>query len=177
MPKYVLALLILQASIIFVPEKVWLIIGLDASIYENKLPRFVEYYVDGAFFKNSMLAFWLVSPLTLLINTVLFVVHVNYAGYRAYLARRVERLRKQNKTSDYSLVAGAVVMVSLYVWSTVFYLSEPGVLGSAVPTKSRLAMVVIHAASVALLIPVCLTVLLTELRANFSGLQSFGDKK
>lgn len=167
MPRYVTFMFLLQIVVLFVPEEVWTLFGVDALQYMQKLPAFVQYYINSASFKNAMCVFWLLSPFTLLISTVLFFVHVNFQGYPAYLNRRAARLKQQGKTSDYSLVIGGLAFLTMYVWGTGIYLAEPGILGNQVPTKNRLVMAFIHGGAVGLVLPILITVLITELRANF----------
>lgn len=168
MPRYVAFLGLLQTGVLFVPEEVWSFLGVDALQHLQSLPGFVQYYINSASFKNAMYVFWLMSPFTLSISTVLSVVHINFQGYPAYLKRRAARLKQQGKASDYSLVIGTLVFLVLYIWGTGIYLVEPGILGNFVPAKSRLAMLIIHAGSIAFLLPVFIAMLITELRANLS---------
>ncbi len=168
MPRYVAFLGLLQTGVLFVPEAVWAALGIDALQHLQNLPIFVQYYINSASFKNAMFVFWLMSPFTLLLSTTLCLVHLNFQGYSTYLQRRATRLKKQGKTSDYLLICGMLAFLLLYLWGTGVYLSEPGILGNAVPAKSRFAMLIVHAGAIALALPVLIAVLITELRANLS---------
>ena len=152
---------------LFIPESIWTAIGINGSDQAQHLPSFAQYYVKNSGFQNAMFIFWLSSPFVLLINTVLFFIHLNFQGYPAYLQRRSLRLKKQGKTHDYSLIAGLVAFLVAYMWGTGIYLSEPAIFGSFVPAKSRLAMLLIHVAVITYLMPALLTMLATELRASF----------
>lgn len=169
MPKYMALFGLIQTCILFVPEMAWSFIGLDAYRYLQYVPAFVQYYVNSTNFQNAMFVFWLFAPLTLGINTVLSLVHNNTHGYLAYLRRRADRLKKQSKTSDYSLVVAIPIFLAMYVLATGVYLQEPLLLGDFVPAKSRLAMLIVHAGAVSLIIPLFFSVWVTELRINFLG--------
>lgn len=169
MPRYVAFIGLLQICVLFVPEAVWGKLGVDALHSLQNFPIFIQHYVNSTSFKNAMFVFWVMSPFTLLLSTVLFVLHINFQGYPAYLQRRTTRLKQQGKTSDYSLITGLLVFLLLYIWGTGIYLNEPGILGNFVPAKNRLAMLMVHGGAIALLIPVALTMLITEIRANLSG--------
>ena len=173
MPRYVAFLGLLQTGVLLVPDAVWAALRIDALQHLQILPVFVQYYINSATFKNAMFVFWLMSPFTLIINTVLSVMHLNFQGYPAYLQRRVTRLKRQGKTSDYSLIVGILVFLMMYIWGTGINLNEPGILGNFVPAKSRLAMIIVHAGSIALLLPISLAMLITELRANLSEFAIF----
>ncbi len=168
MPRYVALLGLLQSGVLFVPEAVWAALGIDALRHLQNLPVFVQYYINSASFKNAMFVFWLTSPFTLLMSTTLCLAHLNFQGYPAYLQRRAARLKKQGKTSDYSFTFGILAFLLLYLWGTGVDLTEPGILGNAVPAKSCFVMLIVHAGAIALVLPVLITMAITELRANLS---------
>lgn len=166
MPRYVAFLGLLQASVLFIPESAWAYFVGDTILHLEFLPAFVQYYINVATFKNTMFVFWLLSPFTLAINTVLCVVHVNFQGYPSYLKRRSARLKQQGKASDYSLIAGILAFLIFYIWGTAIYLAEPQILGDFVPAQSRWLMLAIHGASIAFVLPIFIAMLIVELRAN-----------
>ncbi|VVC82351.1 hypothetical protein [Sideroxydans sp. CL21] len=165
-PRYVSFVCLIQASIVFVPESIWEGFGINAISYIQNLPNFVQHYVNEASFKNSMFVFWTLSPIAFSINFMLWFTHINYQGYAAYLQRRAARLETQGKTSDYSLIVGALIFTLAYVWYTGINLKQPSILGNFVPTKDRIAMFLVHCSAVSLILPLFISVLITEVRAN-----------
>ncbi len=177
MPRYTAILGLLQSSILFVPEHLWTSLGIDALQYISIAPAFVQYYVNSADFKNAMLMFWVLSPITFFGCAVLFSVHINNRqGYAAYIDRKDVRLRSLKRTSDYSLAMGAMAIILFYVWSTAIYLVEPKLFGSLVPTKSRFSMLLIHASAVSLILPGCIAILIAETRVALTTRTIFGGK-
>jgi len=174
MPKYAAVLGLVQAAILFIPESIWATIGVNAYRIQAVSPAFVQYYISNSSFKNAMSAFWMFSPFTLIICTVLHTLHINKGtGYQAYLARRAARLKKLGKRNDYSLFVGLLACVIVYVWGTAIYLVEPGIFGSFVPTKNRLAMLIVHAGALGLVVPVVFALLVTEIRASLTAKTTF----
>jgi hypothetical protein len=168
MPRYVVFFCLIQGGILFVPESAWHALGFDALSYIQSFPAFIQYYVNNSSFKNAMLAFWMLSPITLSINTVLWVKHINFQSYTSFLQRRSIRLKKKGKSSDYTLLVGILAAVAFYIWGTGVYMKPPTILGNIIPTKNRLAMLIVHAGAIALFFPVVLTMLITELRASLT---------
>lgn len=166
LPRYVSLICLMQASILLIPESIWLSLGIEGLQNLDRFPIFVQYYVHNTSFKNAMLVFWAISPVTFSINTFLFFQHINFQGYQAHLVRRRDRLRKLNKTSDYALVVGSLILVVGYIWSTGFHLKEPSILGNFVPAQSVIAMLFLHSAAITLLLPVAITVAITEIRTS-----------
>jgi len=168
MPRYVALCGLLQAGILFLPEAAWSFLGVDALQHLEYLPAFVQYYINSTNFKNAMFVFWLLSPITLSINTALSVMHINFQGYPDYLKRRAARIQRQDKVSDYSLIAGILAFLIFYVWGTGINLAEPQILGNFVPAQSRWLMLAIHGASIAFLLPIFIAMLTVEFRANLT---------
>jgi hypothetical protein len=152
-----------------VPESTWAALGIDALSYIQSLPVFVQYYVTNSSFKNAMLVFWLMSPITLFINSALWVNQINFQGYSAFLQRRSSRLERQGKSSGYTLIIGILAAVAFYIWGTCIYMKPPFILGDFVPTKNRFAMFFVHGGAIALLFPMAIAMLITELRASFTS--------
>jgi hypothetical protein len=168
-PRYVSLVCLIQASILFVPESIWGRFGIDAISYIHNLPVFIQYYIAEASFKNTMFVFWMLSPVTFSINLFLWFTHINYKGYTAYLLRRATRLERQGKTSDYSLIVGVLIFTLAYIWYTAIYLKQPSILGNFVPTKDRIALFLVHVNAISLILPMFLSVLITEVRANLEN--------
>lgn len=158
---------LVQAAILFVPESTWTMLGIDANRNFADMPAFIQYYVGGSDFGNAMFVFWITSPVFFALNTMLFLAHLNGAGYAAFLQRRTSNLKKQGKSSNLGLVAQALVFAALYVWGTAIYLKEPTILGSQTPVQSRLMMLIVHMSALGVVFPAFLTFSITELRAIF----------
>lgn len=158
LPRYVALIGLLQTVILFVPEATWSSMGIDASQHLHSLPEFVQNYIQNSSFKNAMFIFWLASPLTLAINSILFIRHFNFLAYTDYQKRRASRLKKSGRTNDYTLIFGALTVIATYTWGVVIDLNEP--------ISNRWGMITIQAGSISLLLPASITILVTELRAN-----------
>jgi len=169
MPKYMAVIAIILTIILFVPEAVWAFLGVDAIQQVHGYPKFVQYYVSSTSFKNAMLVFWVTSPFALAISSGLSIFHINH-DFNKYLNRREEKLKKSGKASDFNLVVGVFVFVCAYIWGTAIYLNEPTIFGGISPTKTRATMALIHAGSIAFLIPIMFAVLIAEVRAIISTL-------
>lgn len=168
MPKYTAFLGLFQAGVLFIPESILAMLGVNGQEIMGWYPSFIQHYIIGSSFKNAMSAFWLISPFICIICTVLYTLHINTFGYKSYLDRRAARLEKARKTKDYSLITGILAMILLYVWGTAIYQTEPKIYGSFIPAKNKFAMLIIHAGALGLLFPAALALLITEIRANFS---------
>ena len=169
MPRYVAFVGLIQMSIVLVPESVFEFLGIDSLRALPSLPSFVQYYINASASKNAVLVFWLFSPITLLLNSALFISHVNNErGFSVFLERRARRLMAKNKESDFPLLMACFVFIAAYFWATLIYLKEPSILGNAAPSKSILTMILIHGGAIALLVPAMVAVVATELRAIYS---------
>ncbi len=133
LPKYVVFFGLLQTSLLLIPESIWGLLGLNIADFIHNCPYFVQHYVNMTSFKCPMFMFWLMSPFTLFITTVLCLMHINIKGYSAYLIRRESRLKRSGKTSDYSSPSGFLAIVLLYLWGTGINLNEPGIFASFSP--------------------------------------------
>lgn len=169
MPKYTALLGLLQAVVLFIPESTWAWIGINSQKIQAASPAFIQYYIINSSFKNAMSVFWMLSPFTFTICTALWIVHLNTYGYQAFLCRRMGRLRKAGKTSDYSLDVGILLCVMVYAWSTGMYLAEPTIFGGFVPPNNRFAMLIIHAGALGLFLPGALGGLVADVRANLTA--------
>lgn len=175
MPKYTALLGLFQAAVLFIPESVLARLGVDAQKILSCSPSFVQYYIINSSFKNAMSVFWLLGPFTFVICAFLYTHHINSNGYRAYLDRRIIRLKKASKTNDYSLMFGIFAAIILYIWSTIIYLVEPKIIGGFIPSNNRFAMLIIHAGALGFFLPGAFAVLVTEIRASFSATKFFGE--
>jgi hypothetical protein len=105
-----------------------------------------------------------------LCNSGILVAHINNnRGYISYLKRRELLHSTTGPRAYFSLVVGMLILVGSYIWSTCYYLDESMILGDFVPAKNRLAMVLVHSGSISLLLPVALTLLVTEARVFISA--------
>ncbi len=168
LPKYFALIGFIQISPLLIPESVWDLLAFNISNSLLNLPHFAQHYVNVTTFKKAMFVFWVISPFTLLISTCLCLIHINNHGYSAYLVRRETRLKKAGKSSDYSFLLGLSIFILLYLWATGINLKEPSVFGGFAPFESRLTMVVIHGGAITLILPLFMTAIVTELRANFT---------
>jgi hypothetical protein len=168
MPKYTLALLLLQVATLLLPESFWAYLHVDALNIRQRSPSFIRYYIDNSDFKNAMSIFWVIAPCTSVISTVICVRHINIVRYEDYLRRRSIRLRRTGKAKDYSIIIGVLFSMALYVWSTALYQVEPTILGSFVPPNNRFAMLIVHAGALGGFFPFALATLIAEIRANLS---------
>ncbi len=168
LPKYVAILCVLQSTVLFVPESTWTWLGINSQDIQAASPAFVQHYIINSSFKNAMSVFWMTSPFTFIVCTALWISHLNTSGYQAFLDRRMSRLKKSGKTSDYSLDIGILVFIIACIWSTAVYLTEPTVLGSFVPTKNRFAMLFFQAGALIYVLPAIIAGLFTDIRANLT---------
>lgn len=168
LPKYVAILGFLQISPLLIPEVVWDFFRLDIEIFSEQLPYFIQHYINGTVFPKAMFMFWVLSPFTLCLSTWLCIMHLNVKGYSAYLLRREARLKKAGKPDDYASAFGFLVFILLYIWATVINLSEPGIFSHIAPIDNRITMILIHGGAIALLLPVFVAVIVTELRVNLT---------
>lgn len=165
MPRYMAIVALLQIGILLLPESVFAFLGLESFGRTWQLPTFVQYYVSSSSSKHAVLAFWLLSPFTLVTNTALCIAHINSArGFEAYRNRRIKRLAERRKSSDYSLIISCVSVVALYIWAIAIRLDEPTILGNAVPTTSLFKMILINGGGIGLLLPIAISIVVTELR-------------
>jgi hypothetical protein len=100
-----------------------------------------------------------------IINTILFVFHLNVSGYRSCLQRRTERLIRTKKKNNLSLAFGMTCVIALYVWITGILQMGPHVSASRDLANSRFAMLMIHAGMLGLVMPGGIAMILTEFRA------------
>lgn len=166
LPRYGSLFLLLQISPLLILDEGWRLLGVSAVDHLHHFPRFVQEYVTGTHFQNSMLVFWILSPFTFLINSFLFLKHFNLAGYASYLSRRELRLMKIGKAQDYSLVIGCSIYILMYFWVTCTNPNNSSFLGEFTPMENRFSMMLIQGGSVALVLPAFITVIVVELRAN-----------
>ena len=169
MPRYVAFLCLLLGIILLVPETAWRVLGVNLVPHISSFPAFVQIYATNTDYKNAILIFWLLSPVVLVINTVQWIVKINLRDYTQYLQRRSVRLKSQKKTSDYSFMLGVIIFVAFYAWVTFGYVKEPIIFGGYNPSKSRLMMFLFHGFTMGLMLPMCITFLIAELRANLSS--------
>ncbi len=160
MPRYFSAFALVPVIVLFTPEQLLA----SAIQFRTWLPDFTTYSVDRTDFPWVMTAFWIVGPLVMLINSVLFVRQLNTVGYSSYLARRAENLRNAGASNRLGLLLGIVAGIALYIWSTCFYQNEPRIPGAVALPNSRFAMVMLHAGALGLLFPGFLAALITEFR-------------
>lgn len=168
LPKYFALLGFIQISPLLIPESVWDLLGFNISNSLLNLPHFIQHYINVTTFKRAMFVFWIMSPFTLLTSTCLCLIHINNYGYSAYLVRREARLRKAGKSSDYSLLFGCAIFILLYLWATGINLKEPSVFSGYAPFESRFTMIIIHGGSISLVLPLFMTFIITEIRANLT---------
>lgn len=169
MPPYMAIVALLQVGISFIPKSVFAYFDLESFRHTWQLPIFIQHYVNSSNDNPAMLAFWLLSPLTLLINTALCLLHLNCkAGFEAYRTRRITRLAALGNRTDYSLIISGISVVAVYIWAVAIQLDEPKVFGNAIPAKSIFMMILVHGGSIGLLLPVAIAIVVTELRANLA---------
>lgn len=174
MPRFMASVALLPVAVLFSPESIWNALGVDSLRTSVFKPRFVSYYVECSDFPNAMFVFWLVGSIVLLINSYLAIVHLNGAGYSAFLMRRGARIKTKKHSSAWLVLISMIAFVVAYFLATAIYLREPSILGGHAPATSRLVMALLHGGSLGLVLPIFISSIVTELRARLTQTTSRG---
>lgn len=167
MPPYTSIIILLHIGLFITPETFWSFMGLNGKELVLNSPEFIQYYVLNSSFPNSMYIFWFLSPYILMINSIAFFHHTHIKTYDAYLARR--KLLLSEKRS-FSLSIQMILFIGLYLWMVFSNLAPPSSLGNFVPLKNKLSMLFFHGAQISLILPLFITLITAELRAELSSL-------
>jgi hypothetical protein len=170
LPRYTALMILIQVSILFIPEFAWISIGVEGKKYVLDYPEFIQYFVLNSTFPNAMFMFWLIAPFVFILNAVLYFMHIHFRGFQSFLARRDAKLKMSGKSNDCSFAIQLLIFVLLYAWVVFGNINPPSFLGGFVPLKNRLAMSVFHGIQISLVIPAVLTLLTAELRVSFKKL-------
>lgn len=170
LPRYNALLILIQISILFIPEFVWISMGVEGKRYVLDYPDFIQYFVLNSTFPNAMFMFWFIAPLVFIVNVMLCFLHIHFKGFQSFLARRDAKLQVSGNSNGWSLTMQILIFVLLYAWVVCGSIGPPSFLGGFVPLKNRLAMSVFHGIQLSLVIPVMLTLLTAELRVSFNKL-------
>lgn len=171
LPPALYLLWVIGIGVLFVPEKTWIMAGVDVKSVWAELSPLLQYQLMEMEHRNSAYMFWLLSPFLSLLASALFVVKYNGPQYCAYMRRREVRMRSHGKGAsaiDVRLIFGLMAVILGYFWALLYGRFEPSLLGDFVPTKNRFALAVIHGWALLLIMPICLAVLIAEIRASLS---------
>lgn len=165
LPKYSTFVGFLYVMVALVPESTWIALGMNVTSAAEDAPKFIQYYINSTDFKNTMMVFIVLSPVILIINTALFIHHINFNGYTKYLKRREAR---EAGNQGLIFILPFVIFILGYIWATFFSLEELSVFRGFVPEKNRLALIFLQGGMCALVLPVFLSLIVTEIRASFN---------
>lgn len=162
-------------GVLVVPEPIWIFAGVHVTSAWGDLSPLLRYQLIGMEHKNAAYVFWVLSPFVFLLTAAIFIVKYNGSGFPAYRHRREARLRSQGKRAgaiDVRLIFGATALTLGYFWALFYGRLAPSILGDFVPTKNRAALVAIHGGALYLIMPLCIAVVVTEIRATFYARRS-----
>ena len=134
MPPYTSLIILLQIIVLFVPEYVWVVIGIEGREHVLHHPEFVQYFVLNSTYPNGMYIFWVLSPFALIVSLVLWLKHIHIEGYGAYLVRRKMLLAEKR---SFSLLIQLTLFVALYFWMVFSNLGPPSFLRGVCATKKQ----------------------------------------
>lgn len=162
LPPYVFMLCIFQIALLFFPESFWINLAVDGEASVKAYPAFIQYFVHNSEFPNSMYIFWMTSPYVLMINTVLCLKHNHGQAWDTYMVRRKINLGEKR---HFKLVVQMAFFIAIYALLVLENIAPPTV--GLSPYHSKWAMFMIHGIQLTLTLPLMLTMLTTELRAEF----------
>lgn len=167
LPPYTSLIILLQASVLFVPESVWVIMNVRGRELVLYYPEFIQYFVLNSAFPNTMFVFWSISPFVFIANSVLYFTHIHFQEFPKFLARRGAKLDMSGKTNDLSFAIQLLIFIMLYIWVVFGSIGPPSFLRGFVPLNNRLAMLVFHGIQISLIMPAVIALFTAELRASF----------
>lgn len=167
LPPYTSLIILLQVSVLFIPESAWISMGIEGREYVFHYPKFIQYFVLNSAFPNAMFVFWFIAPFVFVANTVLCFTHTHFQGFQSFLVRRDAKIGMSGKLNNLSYAVKLSIFMMLYAWMVWGNISPPSFLGGFVPLKNRLAMLIFHGVQISLIIPLVLALFTAELRAIF----------
>lgn len=167
LPPFTSLIILLQVSVLFIPEAAWLIMNVQGKELVLNYPEFIQYFVLNSAFPNAMFAFWFIAPFVFIANTVLCFTHIQFREFPKFLVRRSAKLSTSGKTNDLVFAMQLLMFILLYIWVVFGSIGPPSFLRGFVPLNNRLAMLVFHGIQISLVIPTVLALFSAELRATF----------
>lgn len=167
MPPYTSLIILLQGTVLFIPEFAWISMGVEGVELVLNFPEFIQYFVLNSAFPNTMFVFWFIAPFVFIANTVFYFTHIHFREFQNFLVRRGAKLGISGKKNDLSFAMQLLIFIVLYVWVVFGNIGPPSFLGGFVPLNNRLAMLVFHGIQISLVMPAVITLFTAELRASF----------
>lgn len=167
LPPFTSLIILLQVSVLFIPESVWLIMNVQGKELVLNYPEFIQYFVLNSAFPNAMFAFWFIAPFVFIANTVLYFKHIHFREFPKFLVRRSAKLSMSGKTNDLSFAMQLLIFFLLYILVVFGSIGPPSFLRGFVPLNNRFAMLVFHGIQISLVIPAVIALFSAELRATF----------
>lgn len=178
-PRIGVILTAINIGVLFVPESMWAMVGIDVSSQWNELSEFMQYYLINMEHKNAAYVFWLMLPFTSLINSVTVAAVINITAYEEYLRKRkfimenrltlFEKNRNTPRSWRSDLVMPGLVIIIAYVWGILLWHVPLSLLGEFIPEQNRIALIIIGGGVPLFVFPLILTFFIAEARAVLSA--------
>lgn len=175
LPKYVAIPILIQLLTLSIPEYIFSTFGFNWSVisHDFTLPKFILYFIQTTLYKNNVLLFWLISPLTISMVSLLFLYKINFSEHRDYISRWESRCLNKKSKKDFTLIFSSLIFILIYFGNLLIAHPEPSLMGVYNPMENLISMAIIHGGSICLLIPISISVLITEFRVNLFHEKSF----
>lgn len=164
LPRYLSIFILLQIILLFIPDSLWANMGINGREAVADYPEFIQYYVINSAFPNSMYVFWTYGAIVLPLNLLLCLHHVHGKGYSNYFKRR-ELLHSQR--SRFTFITQLIFLIALIAWMIISNLEPPGFLRGFVPLNNKLAAMLFYGIQLSLILPLVVTLVTAELRAEY----------